>query len=72
MKLLELLFSALVARDFEQQFVIDFLETIKCNFNKNVSHLYELLLHKNTRKPKAHQLQSWLLSQLSVGEEVNA
>ncbi len=29
-------FSALVTRDFESQFLIDFPETIKCNFNKNV------------------------------------
>ncbi|WP_433631574.1 restriction endonuclease subunit S [Chryseobacterium cucumeris] len=63
-------FSALVTRDFEQQFVIDFPETIKCNFNKNVSHLYELLLNKIQENQKLTKLKSLLLSRLAIGEEI--
>lgn len=61
-------FSALVTKDFDQQFVLDFPEIIKSNFNTNVSYLYELLLNKTLENQKLTQLQSLLLSRLSVGE----
>ena len=62
-------FSALVTKDFDQQFVLDFPEIIKSNFNTNVSYLYELLLNKTLENQKLAQLQSLLLSRLAVGEE---
>ena len=65
-------FSALVTRDFDQQFVLDFPEIIKNNFNENVSYIYELLLNKTLENQKLTQLQSLLLSRLAVGEEVSA
>lgn len=65
-------FSALVTKDFDQQFVLNFPEIIKNNFNTNVSYIYKLLLNKTFENQKLTQLQSLLLSRLAVGEEVSA
>jgi type I restriction enzyme S subunit len=61
-------FSALVTKDFDEQFVVCPTEYIEKHFQIKISKVYDLILHKTKENQKLDKMQNLLLSKLATIE----